>query len=850
MSTLMQDLRFALRGLRRSPGFAVTAVLTLALGIGATTAIFTLTYQVLLRSLPIQDPRHLFKVGKEVNCCVTGGLQDDWMLFSYSLYKSLRDGTPSTAGMAAVDSAAILTTARVEGETATTPVAVRVVSGNYFPLLGVHAVEGRVLSPDDDREGAAPVAVVSHAIWQAKFHADPHLVGKTVLLTGHPVTVVGRTAEGFLGERNTGDPAGVWMPLSQEPVLDPDRELLKSPNAHWLDVLVRIPVAGDVPKVQRAIQLGLVQWIRANREPNQNETDADIAKQTTELVSANAGINDLGDQYRKSLTLLLLIAGAVLLICCANLANLMLVRAVGRAQEISVRTALGAPRSRLIRQMLVEAMVLSLMGGAAAVVVAYAGVSGMLALAMKNVQVDPLSARPSVPVLLFALGTSLVTGVLFGTAPAWIASRANPADALRGANRSVGDASSLPQRVLVILQAALSVALLSTAGLLISSLRNMRTQDFDFQPEGRLIAFINLQAAGMKFEQLDGLYRQIDQQFAALPGVENIAYGTYTPMAFNNWGTGISFAGDDPNAKKNASYSLVSPHYLEAVGTRVLLGRGINESDTATSVHTAVVNRTFVNKYLKGKNPIGMHFGEDRRLTNSYEIVGVVDDTKYGSPSEDVRPMFLRPITQTTSFDGIDASASLKEQARKGEQFAHFASNLVVHYQGDPGAMASTVRRTLNSINPNIPIAQLITYDEQVGNSFTQQQLVVRLTTLFGVLALVLASIGLYGVTAYNVARRVPEIGLRMALGSDRGGILRLILRGAMTQTGIGLALGIPAALLVGHLLQAELFGVKGYDPVSLMGAVVLLGLSALLAGILPARRASGIEPMRALRSE
>ena len=465
-------------------------------------------------------------------------------------------------------------------------------------------------------------------------------------------------------------------------------------------------------------------------------------------------------------------------------------------------------------------------------------------------ELSPLTAGPSVPVLLFAFAVSLVTGVLFGTAPAWIASRSNPADALRGANRSTGDSSALPQRLLVILQAALSVALLSMAGLLIGSLRNIRTQDFRFQPEGRLIAFINLQAAGMKYEQLDGLYRQFDQQFAAIPGVQDIAYGTYTPMAYNNWGTRISIAGGDPNAKQDASYSIVSPHYFQALGVRVLLGRGIGEQDTATSTHVAVVNKTFADKYLKGQNPIGAHFGEDRRMTGSFEIVGVVDDTKYGNPGDPVRAMFFRPLTQLTSFDAIDASASLKEQANRGEQFAHFASNLVVHYQGDPAIMAATLRRTINRINPDIAITQIVRYDEQIGNNFTQKELVVRLTTIFGVLALVLASIGLYGVTAYNVARRVPEIGLRMALGSDRTGILRLILRGAMTQTLIGLAIGVPAALLAGHFLQSELFGMKGYDPVTLLGSCGLLALSALIASVVPARRAAGIEPMRALRSE
>ena len=849
-SILLQDVRYALRQLRRSPGFAATAVLTLALGIGATTAIFTLTYQVILRSLPVSHPEQLYKVGKEIECCVEGGLQDDWRIFSYELYKQMRDHTQGVDGMAAVGAGATMVSARADGEASVQPLEVRFVSGNYFDLLGVKSFQGRLLRPEDDREGAAPVAVLSHTVWVTKFHSDPHLVGSTLLFTGHPVTVAGISAEGFLGERNTGDPAGVWMTLAQEPTLEPERSLMHYPNANWLDILVRIQHSSRVPAIQQSIQTQLLQWIRANKSPGDNATPAELARQTTELAPASGGINNLRGEYEKSLKLLLLIAGAVLLICCANLANLMLVRAVARAQEISVRTALGAPRWLLIRNTLIEAVLIAVIGGALAIAVAFAGVRAMLALAMKGVEVDPLSATPSWPVLLFALGVSLVTGMLFGAAPAWIASRANPADALRGANRSTGDSSSLPQRILVIFQAALSVTLLSMAGLLISSLRKLEHQDFHFEPQGRLIAFIDLQAAGYHYEQLASLYRRLDQSFAGLPGVQNFAYATYGPMADNNWGTGVSFPGDDPTARKSASYLAISPQFFQSVGTRVLLGRGVTEQDSLTSTHVAVVNKRFADKYLTGKPPIGQHFGTDRAMTGEYEIVGVVDDTKYGDPAEATRPMFFTPLTQLTTYEKIDATAAIKQQAAQNEQFEHFASNLIVRYQGDSATMANTMRATLHSIDPNIPILRLLTYSDQVSNAFTQQQLVVRLTAIFGALALLLASIGLYGVTAYGVQRRVPEIGLRMALGADRANIVGLVLRGAMTQTLIGLAIGLPVALIAGHFLESQLFGVKGHDAVALATACAVLALSALVASLLPARRAATIEPMLALRSE
>jgi predicted permease len=357
------------------------------------------------------------------------------------LYRHLRDQTRATDGMAAVQAGAIRVGARREGDSAAQPVDVCVVSGNYFSVLGVKPFAGRLLRPEDDREGAAPVAVISHAIWQSKFHGDPSIVGETVMLIGQPVTIIGITAEGFLGDRNTADPAGVWLTLAQEPALNSVRKLMKLPQSHWLDILVRIRDPKTVPAVESAIKVELMRWIRANRGASTHDTEAEIAKQMTELAPASDGINNLRDDYERSLKMLQMIAGFVLLIACANLANLMLVRGVARRQELSVRTALGAPRARLVREMLVESLVLSLLGGGLALVVAYAGVKGMLALAMRGVTINPLSASPSLPVLGFALAVSALTGVLFGIAPALIASRTDPADALRAANRSTGGAS-------------------------------------------------------------------------------------------------------------------------------------------------------------------------------------------------------------------------------------------------------------------------------------------------------------------------------------------------------------------------------------------------------------------------
>lgn len=848
MEAILNDFRHGLRRLRRAPGVTITALATLALGIGATTAIFTLTYQVLLRSMPVEHPEQLYKVGKEIECCVDGGLQNDWRIFSYDLYRTLRDETPGIDGLAAVQAGATAVSARRQGDSAAQSLDVRFVSGNYYSVIGVKPFAGRLLTTDDDREGAAPVAVISHAIWQSKFSSDPSLVGSSVMLTGHPVTIVGITAENFLGDRNTADPAGVWLPLAQEPLLN-SRNLYHTPNAHWLDVLARISDPQKVAPAENAMRVELVRWIREHRDPGSHDTEAEIAKQTTELASARDGINDLRDEYEKSLRMLQLIAAFVLVIACANLANLMLVRGVARRQELSVRSALGASRSRLVREMLVESVTLAVAGGALGLFVAYAGVKAILAIVMRGVTIDPLSASPSLPVLLFALAVSAFTGLLFGIAPALMASRLNPAEALHGANRTTGNIGGL-QRALVILQAALSVALLSTSGLLILSLQQLQHQDFRFETHGRLIAFIDLQAAGIRYDQLDNLYRQFDQAFASTHNLHDAAYATYSPMAYNNWGSGIALNGGDPNAKMNASYTFVSQRFFDAVGTRVLDGRTFTDEDTATSRHVAVVNQIFVKKYLNGKQPLGVLFGPDPRISTAYEIIGVVDDSKYGDPSRETRPMFFKPLSQTTDYQQVNAPQSIRDQATKNEQFAHFASNIVVRYDGDAAAATGAVRRVLQQVNPDIPIRYLATYDEQVSNYFTRQTLVVRLTAIFGALALILASIGLYGVTAYGVARRIPEIGLRMALGADRASVVRLILKGAATQIVFGLAIGVPAALIAGHLLRSQLYQITGYNPRIILAACTALILSALVASVVPARRASAVEPMQALRTE
>ena len=845
MQTIWQDVQYALRQLRRAPGFVATAILTLALGIGATTAIFTLVYQVILRSIPVEHPEQLYKVGAKIEQGVNGGLQDDWWIFSDDLYKYLRDQTPNIAGMAAVQSNADTLSARRPGDNGLTQsLESKFVSGNYFSLLGVKPYAGRLLTPDDDREGAPASAVISYALWKTKFAAEAGMVGSTLILSGHPVTIVGITAPTFFGERNTSNPAGMWMPLAQEPAFDPDRPMLKYPSEHWLDVLVRVPDAGQVATVQNALRGELQQWNAAHRDFYEGSTDKDLARQTTELISARGGINNLRHRYGSGLQLLQLIAAFVLLIACANLANLMLVRGMARQQELAVRSALGAPRGRLVRQMLVEAILLSVFGGVAALVLAYAGTHAILTLAMRGVEISPLAASPSLPVLGFALLLSLVTGIVFGIAPAWITSRSNPVEALRGANRSTRDASAMPQKILVVLQAALSLALLSTAGLLITSLRTLEHQNFHFETQGRLVLAIDLHAASYRPDQLAAVYQSFDDTLSHLPGIQHFAYATYAPMSGARWTTGVVLPGATFKSESNSTSALdlVSPDFFAGIGTPVLMGRSFNQQDTATSRHVAVVNKAFVDHFFPGKQPIGSHFGPNQKFAGEFEIVGVVDNAKFGDPSGPARPMFFTPLTQTVRYTG------LKEIAE--EAFNHYAGNIIVHYRGDPAAVGDELRQALKAINPDLPILSMRSYEDELGNNFLQPELVVRLTSLFGILALVLASIGLYGVTAYTVARRTSEIGIRMALGASRGSVLRMIVENALTQAGIGLALGLPLAYLGGNLVRHSLYQTSAFQPVVLVTVIVLLLLACAAAALIPARRAASIDPMQALRAE
>ena len=550
------------------------------------------------------------------------------------------------------------------------------------------------------------------------------------------------------------------------------------------------------------------------------------------------------DDYASKLKLLMWISGLVLLIACANIANLLLVRGMNRRAEMSIRTALGAARTRIVRQLLTESLVLSIISGMAGLIVAYAGTRMLLAMAFPGVQNVPIDASPSGLVLAFAFGISLLTGILFGVAPAWITSNANPADALRSGTRTTTSGASLLQRSLIVLQSALALVLLVGAGMFIQSLNKLRNIDLKLDSTNRYIVHFNPQAAGYSPAQVEALYRIIEERFHTIPGVQKVGISSNTPMEANNWGDGIQIQGQ-PDPHDGASWVRGNAEYFDSVGTRVVMGRGFTTQDTSTSPAVAVVNQSFVKKFFKpGENPIGRRFGyPGAQSSGDFEIVGVVEDTAYNSATWKDHRMYFIPMTQRIPTSArkrpIDKDTGL------------YAGALVIQTDRPMDNMQSLTRQTLAAINPNLSVVKFQTFDEQIADRFTQDRMITRLMTLFSILALLLATLGLYGVTSYTVARRTSEIGIRMALGANRSSVVGMIMRGAMLQTAIGLAaIGIPVAWFCVRYIQSQLYETKGMDFTVLAIATLALTAAAAAAGLIPAQRAASTNPSQALRTE
>jgi macrolide transport system ATP-binding/permease protein len=842
VTTLMQDVRYALRQLRKTPGFTATAILTLALGIGANAAIFTLVNAVLMRNLPVADPSALVRLGGDDNCCVnSGGYPDNdaYSLFSTDTWQQLQKKLPEFDSLAAMQAGFTYRPVTVRRDGTQEParsVMGEFVSGNYFSTFGLRPRAG-LIADTDDFAGAPSVAVISYENWQHNYAGDPSVIGSTFWVNTKPVVIAGVAPEGFYGDRLTSTPPDYYMPIESMPALM-DVNYVHDPTTQWLYIVGRVKPGVALAPLQSKINGLFRQIIAADPTYSDESGKKALAKAHIVLTPAGAGIQNLQEQYKSNLHLLMWVSGLVLLIACANIANLLLVRGMGRKAEMSLRTALGAARTRIIRQLLTESIVLSALGGIAGLVIAYAGAHALLAMAFPGEQNVPIDASPSLPVLAFACALCLVTGILFGVAPAWIAAQTQPADALRTGSRSTSSKASILQRTLVVLQAALSLVLLIGAGLFAQSLNKLQGTDLKLDSKNRYIVHINPQAAGYLPSQLAPLYQAFEDRFHSVPGVVHVGISTYTPMEDDNWGNGIQIHGQTD--VRGASWVRGSADYFDSVGTRVLLGRAFTENDTATAPIVAVVNQTFVKDLIpKGANPIGQHFGSPKS-TLDYEIVGVIDDTAYTAVQWKDHRMYFTPMLQRplSNKGPIDQDISL------------YAGALVIQTARPMPDMESIARQTLASINPNLAIVKFQTFDQQIADRFTEDRMVARLTTLFGALALLLATIGLYGVTAYTVARQTSEIGIRMALGAERLRVIAMVMRGAMIQTALGLAIGIPTAYLTVRYVEAQLYDIKGINPTILILAIATLVAAAVFAGLIPARRAASIDPAKALRTE
>jgi predicted permease len=852
MADFIGELRYAVRQFWHSRVFTIAAVLTLALGIGGTTAIFTLIHAVMLRSLPVSDPSRLYRIGDGDDCCVEGGPQNRWGLFSFPLYERLKAASPEFEEVAAFQAGLPRLSVRREGaEPAPRPVRSELVTGNYFSTLGVRAFGGRVFTADDDRPAAPPVVVLSHHVWQGTYGGDPAIVGSTFIVEGHPFTVIGITPPGFFGETLRGDPPDMWVPLQQEPVLAGPNSLLRQPVSAWLRVIGRIrPGASTAGMSPRLTEL-LRQWLQHDSGYPSNwmpEVMRVLPNQVIDVVPAGAGVGVMKEQYGRSLQILLGVCGLVLLIACANVANLLLARAVARRGQTAIRLAVGASRRQIVTQALVESVLLALAGGIAGLLVAMGAAQLLLALAFSNVRFLPIDTRPSLPILAFAFGLALVTGIIFGAAPAWFATRTNPVDALRGAGRSTGDRSSVARKTLLILQAALSVVLVAGATMLGRSLGKLEGQDFGFEVPGRIVATFNQAPATYTQPRLAALYRTLEERLDQLPGVRGSGLALYNPLT-NNWGELVLVAGHPPpkpGEEAGASWDRVSANYMQNFGMRMVRGRAFTAADNETTAPVAIVNEAFVKRFFKSdEDPIGQHFGLDLpENVGTFAIVGIVRDAKFAGFQLDrpARPMFYVPLAQNVNY--------ANPLMRRLELASHFVSGIMLVTELAPGAVEPMLTRALAEVDPNLTLTSVRTMQQQVDLSFDQERAVASLATLFGIVALLLAAVGLYGMTAYTVAQRTNEIGLRMALGADRGKVVDLVLRTAFRRVAIGLVLGVPLAVGAGRLIASQLYGVSFWDPLALAVAAGALAACALVAALIPAARAAAISPMNALRTE
>jgi predicted permease len=837
MQTLLQDVRYAFRMLRKSPGFTTVAVITLALGIGANTAIFTVVNALLLKMLPVKDPQQLVVVGDPmwVNGRSNGTPRTD--NFSYPLYKELRDQNSVFSGLCAAATDHRIEVDAGQGGMAAEKVTGRMVSGNYFSVLGVEPAAGRLFSDSDDTAvNANPVAVLGYGYWQRRFALSPSIIGKDIRLNGYPFTVVGVTPAGFDGDV-VGEDMAVYVPLSMQPEIMRGRLWRNAANMSWLMLIGRLKPGENAAQAEANLNVVLQQAVNGNYGALLSADDKAALRDPKARIRVSAGgtgISELRGEYRVPLLLLMGIVGLVLLIACVNVANLLLARAAGRQREIAIRLAIGAKWSRLLKQFLTESILLAFLGGIAGSLLSVWGVRVLVRLFGSGTAL-PLS--PDARVLGFTIAVCLLAGILFGFAPAFRALHVPVSPALKESGRGASEGGSRLtwNKGLIAGQVALSLLVLFAASLLVRSLQKLMTQDFGYARGRLVVAKLDPTAAGYNSDGMKSLAQQLVARLEGAPGVRAVTYSTNGLFAGSESDDPIVVPGFNAanDGQRIAREDYVGPDYFGVVGIPILVGRGIEAQDAATSTRVAVVNQAMVKHFFHGQNPVGRQFKIDDPAwaDKPITIVGVSRDAKDHGESlrEAVQPRFYLAFQQMADPEQI----VLEAQAA-----------------GNATAVATNVRSQITTADPHLPISFVNALDSLVNDSVADQIALAKLSAFFAGLALLLACVGLYGVLSYTVAGRTREIGVRMALGAKPGDVLQLVLGEGMILVIAGLAVGIPVSLVSGRLLHGFLFELRPTDPLSLAVVVLLLGSVAVIAAFIPARRAAKVDPMVALRYE
>jgi predicted permease len=848
-SSVIGDVRYSLRHIRLSPLFTITVVLTLGLGIGATTAIFSLIYTVMLKPLPVSDPGSLYRIGTGKTCCYSNDLQGEWGIFSYDFYQRLRRSTPQFEQIAAFQAEPHILSVRYGSHVEQAQALLgEYVSGNYFQTLGVQAFAGRLFTISDDQRNSAPVAVMSYRTWQDHFGGDPSVVNADFTFEGFNFKVVGITPPGFYGETMSNIPPALWIPLQTEYLTDAEASYNLLPSSAWLRLIGRVRQGAHLQGASSELTSFLRHWLvsDAGIMPNRPaELEEQLPQQRVEIARCATGVGALSDEYGRSLKTLLVACAMVVLIACANVVNLLLARGMTRRAKVSIQSALGASGTRLLRQALIESLVLALLGGIAGVCLAVVGMHLAVSLAFGSANGVAMHVGLSWPVLGFCAGVALLSGVCFGTVPAYLQARTNPLDTMRGVGRASTDSQPHLRKMLVVLQVAVSVSLLAGASLLTRSLLNIEQQDFGFTAKQRIVLRMEEPLAAYSHDHLNFLYRQLQDGLERLPGVRSASLALYSPFTAV-WDQLVVKPGEGMpaiNGSRKVLWDRVSPRYFATIGQPLLQGREFTEADNLTSRQVAIVNQSFVRRYFPDVDPLGKVFGfSNPSNSKDFAIVGVVQDAKYTNPEEAPQPMVFAPLAQHSDY--TDASA------KDNEKWSHFITGAQLWVDGDLGRLDQQIRGVFRDVDPNFAIVSIQPLQQQIDVNFDERRLLVRLSGTFSVLSLILASIGLYGITAYNVARRTREIGVRMAVGADRPRIALFVLQSAFAQTVLGLLLGLPVALMIGRALKARLYQVSAIDPPSLLLPVAALLLCAGAASLLPAIRATSIQPIEALRAE